>query len=102
MPVTTTTPPGGPNLSATLTPAGILITNSQGNDALITLAMINSLLIQPTTFANLPASPVDGQRGYITNSIVAASGNYGSSTTGGGSNHVPVVYNSSQSQWLIG
>lgn len=41
-----------------------------------------------------------GARGFITDSTVAASGNFGATVTGGGSNTVPVFSNGTS--WLIG
>lgn len=54
----------------------------------------------PTIFADLPA-PTVGARAFITDSPVAASGNFGTAvTTGGGTNKVPLW--SEGTGWFIG
>lgn len=55
-----------------------------------------------TTFAGLPATPSDGQRGFITDGSVAAAGNFGTAAAGGGANHVPVYWNGALTSWRIG
>jgi hypothetical protein len=51
-----------------------------------------------TTFAGLPASPVLGQLGFITDAVVSNFGNIVSG--GGGGFRVPVFYNGGQ--WIVG
>lgn len=55
-----------------------------------------------TTFAGLPSSPADGQRGFVTDSSVAASGNFGAAAAGSGTSHVPVYYEAGTPAWRIG
>lgn len=45
-------------------------------------------------------TPLTGARGYVTDSTVPASGNFGATVVGGGSNPVPVFYDGSG--WKIG
>ena len=52
-----------------------------------------------TTVGALPAGVV-GDRAFVTDSTVAASGNFGAIVTGGNTNAVPVFYNGTN--WLIG
>lgn len=63
-------------------------------------AFPNGLSTGAVAFASLPASPVAGQRGFINNSSVAMSGNYGAVAAGGGANGVPVVYDGAN--WRLG
>lgn len=65
-------------------------------------SVTGSLRAAPKTFATLPGSPVDADRDFITNSSVAAAGNFGAVASGGGANHVPVYYDGGTSQWRIG
>lgn len=60
------------------------------------------IVTTPSTYANLPASPADGQRAFITDCNVAALGNFGAAAAGGGANHVPVYYESGTPAWRIG
>ena len=60
------------------------------------------LVVTSTTFATLPASPADGQKGYITDGSVPASGNFGAIAAGGGTNHLPLYYDGGTSNWRIG
>jgi hypothetical protein len=55
-----------------------------------------------TPVAGLPASPTDGQRSFVTDSTVAAAGNFGAIVVGGGSNHVPVYYEAGTPAWRVG
>ncbi|MGH7075945.1 MAG: hypothetical protein ACREFD_17345, partial [Stellaceae bacterium] len=55
----------------------------------------------PTTVAALPTG-YDGARHFVTDSTVAASGNFGAAVSGGGSYHVPVYYDGGTSAWRIG
>ena len=52
----------------------------------------------PFTFATLP-TPSTGMRTYITDSSVAASGNFGATVAAGGANTVPVFYDGTN--WII-
>jgi len=52
-----------------------------------------------TTVAGLPGSPVAGLRGFVTDSTVAAAGNFGATVVGGGANTVPVFYDGAN--WII-
>jgi hypothetical protein len=54
-----------------------------------------------STVANLPAAAaaLTGYRGYVTDSSVAAAGNYGATVAGGGANCVPVFCTGSA--WII-
>lgn len=52
-----------------------------------------------STVAGLPVTPVTGMRSYVTDSTVAASGNFGATVVGGGANTVPVFYDGSN--WII-
>ena len=56
----------------------------------------------PVTVATLPAAATAGAgaRHFVTDSTVAASGNFGAAVTGGGSNIVPVY--SDGTSWRIG
>ena len=47
-------------------------------------------------------SGLDGSRGYVTDSSVSASGNFGATFSGGGSNHVPVYCDGNSMVWRIG
>lgn len=55
-----------------------------------------------TTFAGLPASPTNGQRGFISDGSVAAAGNFGVVAAGGGGNDVPVYFDAGAGAWRIG
>lgn len=55
-----------------------------------------------TTFAGLTATPADGQRAFITDGSVVATGNFGTVAAGGGANHVPVFWDGAGSTWRIG
>ena len=58
--------------------------------------------VVPTTVSGLAmvdASPVDGDRAYVTN---AATCTFGSAVTGGGSTHCPVHFDGSSSSWKAG
>lgn len=62
-------------------------------------AAIAALQVVPTTFAGLPATPTDGQPGYITD---CTSTTFAAAAAGGGANHVPVWYNLALTSWRIG
>jgi hypothetical protein len=49
--------------------------------------------------ATLPLTPSTGMRAYVTNSSVAASGNFGATVAAGGANIVPVFYDGTN--WII-
>jgi len=51
------------------------------------------------TVATLPGTPTTGQREYVTDSTVAASGNFGATVVGGGANTVPVFFDGTN--WII-
>ena len=53
------------------------------------------LVLEGYTFSNLPASPVEGMRTYITD---GGTPTYGGNASGGGSNKLPVFYNGSN--WI--
>jgi hypothetical protein len=69
------------------------------NDWLALQSYPGTLITTPSTFVDLPASPVDGQRAFITN---AAALTFGSAVAGGGSLHGPVYYDGSSSSWKAG
>lgn len=52
------------------------------------------------TVAGLPAATTAGRRAFVSDSTVAASGNFGATVAGGGANNVPVF--SDGTNWLIG
>ena len=54
------------------------------------------------TYAQLPQSPliIAGQKAFLTDANLAASGNFGANVSGGGSNVVPVW--SDGINWYIG
>ena len=52
---------------------------------------------QEDLVATLPSSPIDGQRDYVTDSNVAASGNFGAAVATGASCHNPVYYDAGTS-----
>ena len=54
----------------------------------------------PMTVAALPMAAIAGQRQFVSDSTLAASGNFGTSVTGGGTNIVPVF--SDGTTWRIG
>lgn len=56
----------------------------------------------PTTVAALPASPAPGQPGFVTDSTVVATGNFGAIVAGTGTHHVPVYWDDETSHWRIG
>jgi hypothetical protein len=56
---------------------------------------------QVFTVATLPTG-ADGKCAFVSDSTLAASGNFGAAVTGGGSNHVPVYYDAGASTWRIG
>lgn len=64
------------------------------------VTFLDNIALTPTAFASLPASPTTGQRAFINNSNVAASGNFGAAAAGGGGNAVPVYYDGAA--WRIG
>jgi len=59
--------------------------------------LIRGLRTQPTTFANLPAAPLQGMRGFVTDGSTAT---FGSTVSGGSSNIVPVYYDGTN--WKVG
>jgi len=61
----------------------------------------SSTTVSPvSTYANLPAATTAGQRAFISDANLAASGNFGATVGGSGSNTVPVY--SDGSNWRIG
>lgn len=54
----------------------------------------------PMTVAALPLPAIAGQRQFVSDSSVAASGNFGAAVAGGGTNTVPVY--SDGAVWRIG
>jgi hypothetical protein len=50
-------------------------------------------------FADLPGSPVGGQRNYITN---CSHSTFATDADGGGTNDVPVYYNAATASWKVG
>lgn len=54
----------------------------------------------PKTVASLPGTPAAGMRDMVSDSTVAASGNFGATVAGTGSNTVPVFYDGTN--WVIG
>jgi hypothetical protein len=78
---------------------------SQINSALSTLSTSLSSVVStaahgsPTTFGGLPGSPTDGQPGFITDCNTTT---FGAAAAGGGTNHVPVHYNSALAGWRVG
>jgi hypothetical protein len=63
---------------------------------------VGYLRATPVAVSALPAAATvgAGTRGFVSDSTVAASGNFGATVTGGGSNNVPVF--SDGTNWLIG
>lgn len=53
--------------------------------------------LAPVAFAGLPASPVKGWRGFVTDSTTAT---FGATIAGGGSDEVPATYNGTV--WIVG
>ena len=80
---------------------GISITSSNGNDALISPAIILAALgiFAPCTFAKLPATPGVGMWGLLIDCSVNPSGNFAATAAGGGSYVTPVYWNGSA--WKI-
>jgi hypothetical protein len=78
--------------------------------ATIRAALVDYYLVQTGvlssayTVANLPGSSAayQGQRLMVSDSSVAASGNFGATLTGAGTNHVPAYYESGTPAWRIG
>jgi hypothetical protein len=56
-----------------------------------------SVVTTPLTYATLPASPVEGQRCYITDGNTTTF--YATVSSGGGSSHIPVLYNGTN--WVV-
>ena len=59
--------------------------------------LIRGLRTQPTTFANLPASPLQGMRAYITDCNTTT---FNATAAGGGANIMPVCYDGTN--WKVG
>lgn len=61
----------------------------------------NNRLLQLRVFtvATLPAAPGDGFTAYVSDATVTT---FGLATVGGGTNHVPVYYNSATAAWMTG
>lgn len=73
----------------TVTDSGSSTTNS---------ISVNTVTTIGYTVAGLPAGTI-GERTYVTDSTVAASGNFGATVVGGGSNTVPVFFDGTN--WII-
>jgi hypothetical protein len=60
--------------------------------------------VKLTTVGNLPAANAkfDGLRGFVIDSNVTASGNFGAAVAAGASNHVPVYCDGGTPAWRIG
>ena len=54
------------------------------------------------TFAQLPPNPQDGDRNYIIDGSVVALGNFGTAAAGGGTNRLPVFFDSGTTTWRVG
>ena len=96
------------NTTITNLPAATAITGAEqipavqsGTTVRITAQQVASLYQQLAVFtvSTLPTATA-GLRAYVTDSTLAASGNFGASVTGGGTNKVPVWSNGSG--WYIG
>lgn len=63
-----------------------------------------ALLVVPCTISQLPASPLDGMRLFVTdNNTAAATAGFGAAVgAGGGTNHTPVWYDGGTSTWRLG
>ena len=104
----------GPNINFGTAPSGasyvsnglglIAITNGAVADEAALIAAGCTALYPagqtPMTVAVLPTPAVAGQRQFVSDSTLAASGNFGASVTGGGANTVPVY--SDGAGWRIG
>lgn len=61
---------------------------------------VASMELTPVTVANLPSSPTEGMRAFVTDSTVSGSGNFGAIVAGGSAGNVPVYYDGTN--WRIG
>lgn len=61
---------------------------------------LDSQNIRIVTYSNLPEMPNTGNKAFVTDSSVPASGNFGNIVSGGGVNFVPVYYDGTN--WRIG
>lgn len=82
----------------------VLITNNSAPDEAALIAA-GCVALYPTTqspvaVSALPSSSIAGQRQFVSDSTVAASGNFGAIVAGGGANTVPVY--SDGAHWRIG
>jgi hypothetical protein len=85
---TITTSTGAANFASETVTGGLTV-NGQ--------VLAGNLLVAVQTFATLPASPVRGERSYISD---GTSCTFNSAVAGGGSTACPVVYNGSA--WVAG
>ncbi len=60
----------------------------------------SGVMFSSVTVANLPASPVEGQRCFVTDSTATMTAGVGAVVAGGGANNVPVYYDGAN--WRIG
>lgn len=73
---------------------------SHANNALELTSAGSTIKFNVTDYANLPAASVSGIRTFISDANLVASGNFGATVSGGGSNTVPVY--SDGANWCIG
>ena len=73
--------------------------DTTGNALIDGVVQASSSLNLPVAFSGLPATPVDGQRAYVTNS---STNTFGATADGAGAHHVPVWYSSEATSWLVG
>ena len=94
----------GGDVTATgnVTANNFVTSGSSGNISGANYISANYFKATPTTVTSLPAAATAGAgaRTFVTNSSLAASGNFGATVSGGGSNTVPVY--SDGSSWRIG
>ena len=75
------------------------VSNGSPSTRTITVNNLINSVYTPLTYATLPLTPFDGQRCYITNCTVNT---FGAVAANGGSYHIYVHYDSSQSAWIVG
>ncbi|MBN3500926.1 right-handed parallel beta-helix repeat-containing protein [Burkholderia cenocepacia] len=81
---------------------GILSTTPQFPLDVNGIARAQSYIRAPVKVSALPSSPRDGQMVFVSDSTVAASGNFGAPLVGGGTYHVPGYYDGGTATWRIG
>lgn len=69
-------------------------------DAAIPVYVVSGVTTQPVATVDLLPSPVAGTRSFVSDSVVAAIGNFGEEVVGLGAFTVPVF--SDGTNWLIG